>query len=56
MTLDYDELGDILAWGMLDKFSCLQAFAPRDDGHEVRCCPYDSQYLPKPLREALADG
>ena len=54
VMLDYPQLGDILAWGMVDRFSWLQGFAPRDDGLEVRCCPYDSQYRPKPLREAIA--
>jgi endo-1,4-beta-xylanase len=44
----------VLAWGMVDRFSWLQGFAPRDDGLEVRCCPYDSTYRSKPLREALA--
>jgi endo-1,4-beta-xylanase len=56
VMLDYDELGDILAWGMVDKFSWLQGFAPRDDGLEVRCCPYDSNYQAKPLRAAIADS
>jgi endo-1,4-beta-xylanase len=54
LMLDYPQLGDILAWGMVDRFSWLQGFAPRDDGLEVRCCPYDSAYRPKPLREAIA--
>ena len=43
VMLDYAQLGDILAWGMVDRFSWLQGFAPRDDGLEVRCCPYDSR-------------
>jgi endo-1,4-beta-xylanase len=54
VMLDYTQLGDILAWGMVDRFSWLQGFAPRDDGLEVRCCPYDSAYRAKPLREAIA--
>jgi len=54
VMLDYPQLGDILAWGMVDRFSWLQGFAPRDDGLEVRCCPYDSAYRPKALREAIA--
>lgn len=54
LMLEYEQLGDILAWGMVDKFSWLQGFAPRDDGMEVRCCPYDSNYRPKPLRETIA--
>ena len=33
-----------------------RALAPEllEDGMEVRCCPYDSNYRPKPLREAIA--
>lgn len=54
VMLEYPQLGDILAWGMVDRFSWLQGFAPRDDGLEVRCCPYDSNYRPKPLREVIA--
>jgi len=41
---------------MVDKFSWLQGFAPRDDGLEVRCCPYDSAYRPKPMRTAIAES
>ncbi len=54
LMLSYPQLGDVLAWGMVDKYSWLQGFAPRDDGLEVRCCPYGSDYLAKPLRGALA--
>jgi len=54
VMLDYPQLGDILAWGMVDGFSWLQGFAPREDGLEVRCCPYDSTYRVKPLRNAIA--
>ena len=56
VMLDYAELGDILAWGMVDRFSWLQGFAPREDGLEVRSCPYDSTYRPKPLRTAIAES
>jgi endo-1,4-beta-xylanase len=56
LMLEYEELGDVLAWGMVDRFSWLQGFAPRDDKLEVRSCPYDSAYRPKPLREALAQS
>jgi len=57
LMLDYDaHLDDILAWGMVDRFNWLQGFAPskRSDGLEVRGTLYDSQYRPKPLREAVA--
>jgi endo-1,4-beta-xylanase len=56
LMLDYDALGDILAWGMVDRFNWLQGFAPRDDKLEVRGSPYDDNYRPKPLREALAQA
>jgi endo-1,4-beta-xylanase len=56
LMLDYDQLGDILAWGMVDRFSWLQGFAPRTDKLEVRCSPYDDAYRPKPLRAALAQA
>jgi endo-1,4-beta-xylanase len=54
VMLDYPQIGDILAWGMVDPFNWLQGFAPRDDGMEVRGSPYDGQYRPKPMRDALA--
>jgi endo-1,4-beta-xylanase len=54
LMLEYDELGDMLAWGMVDGFNWLQGFAPRDDGLEVRGTPYASDYRPKPLRAAIA--
>ncbi len=54
VMLDYPELGDVLAWGMVDKFSWLQGFAPRDDGLEVRGTPYSSDYQAKPMREVIA--
>jgi endo-1,4-beta-xylanase len=55
LMLEYEVLGDVLAWGMVDGFNWLQGFAPRDDGLEVRGCPYSSDYRPKPLRTALAE-
>jgi endo-1,4-beta-xylanase len=54
VMLDYDELGDVLAWGMVDRFSWLQGFSPRADKLEVRGTPYADDYTPKPLRAALA--
>ena len=57
VMFDYaDHLDDILAWGMVDAFNWLQYFEPaaRPDGMEVRGAPYDSDYRPKPMREALA--
>jgi endo-1,4-beta-xylanase len=56
VMLDYDQLGDILAWGMVDKFSWLQGFAPRADKLEVRGTAYGDDYRPKPMRAALAQA
>ncbi|NNU15484.1 hypothetical protein HK107_04005 [Parvularcula sp. ZS-1/3] len=54
MMLDYPQTKDILLWGMVDKDSWLQTFLPRDDGVEKRPVPWDSDYQPKPMREAIA--
>jgi endo-1,4-beta-xylanase len=56
LMLEYDALGDILAWGMVDRFSWLQGFSPRADKLEVRGTPYDDEYRPKPMRTALAQA
>ena len=55
LMLGYEQLGDIVAWGMVDGFNWLQGFAPRDDGLEVRGCPYGSDYRPHPMRDAIAE-
>ena len=35
---------------------CFCVVNERDDGLEVRGCPYDSAYAPKPLRTAIAES
>ncbi len=54
LMLSYPQLRDVLAWGMVDKYSWLQGFAPRKDGLPQRCCPYDSSFRAKPMRQELA--
>jgi endo-1,4-beta-xylanase len=54
LMLSYPQLRDVLAWGMVDKYSWLQGFAPRKDGLPQRCCPYDSSFRAKPMRHELA--
>lgn len=54
VMLDQKALGDVLAWGLADRFSWLQDFAPRSDGLAQRCCPYDDRYRAKPLRNVIA--
>ncbi len=53
VMLEYGELTDILAWGMVDGFNWLQGFAPRDDEMEVRGTPFSTEYQAKPLREEI---
>ncbi|WP_114521729.1 endo-1,4-beta-xylanase [Altererythrobacter sp. ZODW24] len=56
VMLSYPQLGDILGWGMVDKYNWLQYFDPskRPDGLEVRGSPYGSDYQSKPMRDAIA--
>ena len=56
LMLSYHQLGDILVWGMCDRYSWLQNRTPRADGLPKRPCPYDSEFRPKPLRGAIADA
>ncbi|MGN6423194.1 MAG: endo-1,4-beta-xylanase [Asticcacaulis sp.] len=52
--LSYKQTKDVLCWGMFDKYNWLQGFTPRKDGARLRCTPYDEDFKPKPLREAIA--
>jgi endo-1,4-beta-xylanase len=54
IMLSYPQLRDILAWGMVDKYSWLTGFDPRKDKSIKRGTPYDENFRPKPLRDAIA--
>jgi endo-1,4-beta-xylanase len=54
LMLDYRQTREVLAWGMVDKYSWLQGFTPRKDRLAKRVTLYDDAYRPKPLREAVA--
>ena len=54
VMLSYRQLGDILAWGMDDRYSWLEGFDPRRDRLPKRGTPYDREFRPKPLRQAIA--
>ncbi len=54
LTLDYKQVKDVLCWGIDDKYSWLQGFSKRDDGLRLRPTPYDDDFRPKPLRQAIA--
>lgn len=53
IMLSYPQLGDVLAWGLSDRYSWLRGFEPRPDGAVARGCPYDMDLKPKPLRDAM---
>jgi endo-1,4-beta-xylanase len=54
VMLSYRQLGDILCWGMVDRYSWLEGFDPRADKTRKRGTPYDANFRPKPLRQAIA--
>lgn len=54
IMLSYKATRYIMAWGLVDKYSWLQEFIPRADGLSQRCAPYDDNFQPKPLRDAMA--
>ena len=54
LMLSYPQLKDLLCWGMCDRYSWLDGFDPRADKTLKRGTPYDVNFRPKPLREAMA--
>jgi endo-1,4-beta-xylanase len=54
LMLSYRQTKEVLAWGMVDKYSWLQNQWPRQDGKPKRPTLYDDDYRPKPLREVMA--
>jgi endo-1,4-beta-xylanase len=56
LMLSYPQLGDVLCWGMVDRYSWLNSFDPRADGTRKRGTPYDVDFRPKPLRRAIASA
>ncbi len=54
LMLSYKQLKDVLVWGIQDKYSWLQSFTPRVDKLPVRATPFDENYQPKPLYDAIA--
>jgi endo-1,4-beta-xylanase len=56
LMLSYPQLGDVLAWGMTDRYSWLTDFDPRPDKTLKRGTPYDASFRPKLLRATMADA
>ena len=56
LMLSYPQLRDMLCWGMCDRYSWLDGFDPRADKMLKRGTPYDANFRPKPLRQAIASA
>jgi endo-1,4-beta-xylanase len=56
LMLSYPQLGDVLCWGMSDRYSWLEDFDPRADKTLKRGTPYDRNFRPKLLRQAIASS
>jgi endo-1,4-beta-xylanase len=54
VMLSYRQMQQVLAWGLVDKYSWLQQRWARPDGLPKRPTLYDDDYRPKLLREAVA--
>jgi endo-1,4-beta-xylanase len=54
LMLSYRQTREVLAWGMVDKYSWLQNQWLRQDRLEKRPTLYDDDYRPKALRAAVA--
>lgn len=54
LMLSYPRLRYVMCWGLVDRYSWLQARGPRSDGKPKRPCPYDDEFKPKLLQEVLA--
>lgn len=54
--LSYRQMRYVMAWGLVNKYSWLQGTSPRSDGSPKRCCPYDDEYRPTLLYQAMADA
>jgi endo-1,4-beta-xylanase len=50
----YRNLDYMMVWGLLDHYSWLQDSGRRFDGMLKRPTPFDDNYQPKPLRQAIA--
>ncbi|WP_370339587.1 endo-1,4-beta-xylanase [Parvularcula marina] len=56
IMFSYPETKELLVWGLVDKYSWLQNFKPRTDDVEKRPTPFDSNYQPKPMRDAIGEA
>ncbi|WP_116091357.1 endo-1,4-beta-xylanase [Sphingomonas crusticola] len=56
-TLSYKQVSAVMVWGMTDRYSWLQHNkTKRADRLPLRCCPYDADFKPHPMRGAIAQA
>nr|GGI00528.1 beta-xylanase [Aquisalinus luteolus] len=53
LMFDYPQVRDCVVWGLVHQYSWLQSFAPRSDGLANRPTPFDDNYDPTPMAEAI---
>lgn len=53
IMFDYPELRDVLCWGLVHRYSWMQNFQPRADGLQKRSTPFDDDYAPTPMYDAI---
>ncbi|MBB4840188.1 endo-1,4-beta-xylanase [Sphingomonas kyeonggiensis] len=56
IMFSYQQLRDVLAWGMCDRFTWLNGFKPRKDKTLQRATPYNDQYQSKALHGVIRDA
>jgi endo-1,4-beta-xylanase len=54
--LSYKEMKTVICWGLVDKYSWIPAYMPRDDKQAPRPTLFDSDFQPKPMYYAVADA
>ncbi len=54
LMLSYRQTRTVMCWGLSDRYSWLNGFRPRPDALPKRPLPFDAQFRPKPMRDAIA--
>lgn len=54
LMLSYPQCRTVMCWVLRDRYSWLQPLRPRPDGLPKRPLPYDYDFAPKPMRDAIA--
>nr|WP_281373769.1 endo-1,4-beta-xylanase [Parvularcula dongshanensis] len=56
LTMSYEGLRDVVVWGLVHRYSWLQYFQARADGLQKRGTPFDDDYEPTLMAEAIAEA